>query len=111
MVSASRHRLPCEKQPRASAAGVAAMLLASALVLSGLRVPALAAPSDASPAPAKEPTFAADVLPIFERNCLRCHDAKRKKGGLDLSTPERVLAGGESGPVVVPKQPTASKLL
>jgi hypothetical protein len=33
-----------------------------------------------------------------------------KKGGLDLSTPEKLLAGGESGPAVVPGQPAASRL-
>ena len=61
-------------------------------------------------ATAKGPTFENDILPIFERNCLRCHNGKVKKGGLDLSTSKRVLAGGESGPAVVPKQPAASKL-
>jgi hypothetical protein len=66
--------------------------------------------SDFTAASAKEPTFKTDVLPIFARNCLRCHDAKVKKGGLDLSTSEGVLSGGESGPAVVPKQPGASKL-
>jgi len=53
-----------------------------------------AAPSKGPEATAKGPTFQNDIRPIFERNCLRCHNAKVKKGGLDLSTSERVLAGG-----------------
>jgi hypothetical protein len=81
------------------------MLLATALVMSGWGASAEAAPPQAS-----APVFKADVLPILERNCLRCHDAALKKGGLDLSTPEGALAGGESGPAVIPKQPAASKL-
>ena len=56
------------------------------------------------------PAFQSDILPIFQRNCLRCHNGRLKRGGLDLSTAERVLAGGESGPAVVPKQPAASRL-
>src|SRR5579871_3659949 len=60
--------------------------------------------------PSREPVFKTDVRPIFEKHCFRCHDAKGKKGGLDLSTSEGVLAGGESGPVIVPRQPTASRL-
>ena len=85
-------------------------LLATAPVVRGLSVPLHAAPSEDLQASAKEPVYKTDIRPIFERNCLRCHDTKVKKGELDLSTLEGVLAGGESGPVVVPEQPAASKL-
>lgn len=86
------------------------IVLGTALVVSGLAIAVQADPSEAPRSSAQEPAFKTDILPIFERNCLRCHDTKAKKGGLDLSTPEGVLAGGESGLAVVPKQPTASKL-
>src|SRR5437762_8328916 len=55
-------------------------------------------------------TFERDVLPIFQANCLRCHDLTLKQGGLDLSTLNGVLAGSASGPVVSPKDPQASRL-
>src|SRR5262249_23185246 len=103
------------QSPRASHAVVgrpfrAVIALASALVVSGLPVPIHAAPPEDQQAPAKEPAFKTDVEPIFEKHCLRCHDARAKKGGLDLSTPEGALTGGESGPAIVPRQPAASKL-
>ena len=56
------------------------------------------------------PKFKKDILPIFERNCLRCHDMKVKSAGLDLSTSESVLTGGDSGPAVDPGAPDASRL-
>src|SRR2546427_4815777 len=110
MVWASSCQHHLEKRPWTSALGVTAKVLATALVLSGPRVPVHAAPYDGPQGSATGATFQTDILPIFERNCLRCHDAKVKKGGLDLSTSEAVLAGGESGQTVVPKQPAASKL-
>lgn len=77
----------------------------SVALLSGIVVVANAAPSGGS-----QPLFKADVLPILERHCLRCHDAAVKKGGLNLSTAQGIVAGGESGPAVVPKQSAASNL-
>src|SRR5215216_1473021 len=70
------------------------MVFAAAPVLSGLAGPSPATPPKDSPPPAREPAFQKDILPIFARNCLRCHAGNVKKGGLDLSTPEALLAGG-----------------
>jgi mono/diheme cytochrome c family protein len=64
----------------------------------------------ASPQSAKAPEFEKDILPIFQRNCLRCHNTKVKSGGLDLSTSDGVFAGGSSGSAVDPGQPEASRL-
>lgn len=36
---------------------------------------------------------------VLESSCLSCHDSRRSKGGLDLSTREGFLAGGEIGPI------------
>src|SRR5882724_4765191 len=55
------------------------------------------------PGPSKKVDFEAQVLPIFKRNCLACHNAIDAKGELVLETPTTILKGGESGPVVVPK--------
>lgn len=100
-----------ENSPSATGAAVIVVVLRAALLLAnGLAGSVQAAPSNGSVAVAKGPTFQNDIRPIFERNCLRCHNGKVKKGGLDLSTSQGVLTGGESGPAVVPKQPAASKL-
>ena len=57
------------------------------------------------------PGFETDVLPIFRQHCLQCHSDQARQGGLSLETLERVLAGGDSGSVVVAHQPLESRLL
>jgi len=51
-----------------------------------------------------------DVLPIFQMRCVTCHGKSRQKGGLDLRTIESRLAGGKSGPALVPGKPEESLL-
>ena len=60
---------------------------------------------------AQSPTFETDVLPIFQQHCLQCHSDQARQGGLSLETLERVLAGGDSGSVVVAHKPVESRLL
>lgn len=55
--------------------------------------------------------FRQQVAPIFERHCVSCHQGAAPKGGLDLTTAKGALAGGESGPVIVPGDVAASPLL
>ncbi|HWB98614.1 MAG TPA: c-type cytochrome domain-containing protein, partial [Bryobacteraceae bacterium] len=54
--------------------------------------------------------FRDTVQPILQKNCLACHNAKLKQGGLDLSTREALLKGSEHGPVVVAGKPDDSQL-
>ncbi len=51
------------------------------------------------------------VLRILERHCTSCHNPGKLKGELKLETYEGVMAGGESGPVVVAGKPDASELV
>jgi WD40 repeat protein len=46
--------------------------------------------------------FEKEVLPFLKNNCLACHNTTKAKGGLNLETPQLMLKGGDSGPVVVP---------
>jgi hypothetical protein len=46
--------------------------------------------------------FRRDILPILEKKCYRCHDAKKKEGELDMTTRAGLLKGGSSGPAIVP---------
>ena len=72
-------------------------------------------------APAAVPSLAADngepfenkIRPLFADNCYTCHSQKAEKikGGLRLDTPEMVLKGGSSGPVIIPGNPDASLLI
>jgi uncharacterized membrane protein len=53
--------------------------------------------------------FRADIAPIIEKSCFKCHGgAQGKKGGLNLSTKALTLKGGDSGGVIVPAQPKQS---
>ncbi len=70
---------------------------------------------------AAEPAIAPDDLAFFEKrirpvlvaNCYGCHSAQAPqiKGGLVLDTREGVLRGGETGPVLVSKNPAESLLI
>jgi hypothetical protein len=60
--------------------------------------------------PARMPSFEADVRPLLQAKCARCHREKPRKADLNLTTPAGILAGGESGPAVVPGKPADSPL-
>ncbi|AMQ56128.1 c-type cytochrome domain-containing protein [Algoriphagus sanaruensis] len=51
------------------------------------------------------------VQPILNSNCQSCHNPRNKKGGLDLSTKEALLKGGENGPVIDPHEFLKSSLV
>ena len=50
------------------------------------------------------PHFDRQVAPLLAQHCLNCHSGTRPKGGLDLTRRKTVLAGGDTGPAVVPGQ-------
>jgi mono/diheme cytochrome c family protein len=52
-------------------------------------------------------SFSADVMPIFEAECLACHG---NFGGWDASTYTTVLGTGNNAPVVIPGDPENSLL-
>jgi hypothetical protein len=47
---------------------------------------------------------------ILEKNCLGCHSAQLKKSGLDLSSRDLAIRGGDRGPAIVPGDSKASLL-
>ncbi len=47
---------------------------------------------------------------ILENSCVRCHTPEKRKGGLDLTTRETLLKGGDSGPAAVPGRSKESLL-
>ncbi len=46
------------------------------------------------------PRYETHVAPIFKANCVRCHNRNAMKAELDLSTPEGIFKGGESGAII-----------
>jgi hypothetical protein len=75
--------------------------------------------SEASPPRQGGPTtegvefFETHIRPVLAEKCYECHSADSKvlQGGLRLDTAERMRAGGDSGPAVVPQMPGESLLL
>lgn len=53
----------------------------------------------------------ATVDTIFKRSCVRCHDVRKKKGGLRLDDRAAAFAGGESGVVIIPGNASGSLLI
>jgi hypothetical protein len=53
----------------------------------------------------------ASVEPILADYCVACHGPDKSKGGLRMDSLSQLLAGGDSGPVVVFGDPGASLLL
>lgn len=81
-----------------------ALTLASATVLALLSAGAADKKVDTSklpPAAAKAGvTYAADIKPIFEKSCFKCHGSEKQKGKLRLDSLEAVLKGGEDGKIL-----------
>ena len=59
---------------------------------------------------AAAPNFQDDVLPIFRKHCLSCHNADQNKAGLDLTSSQAALVGSSGGKVVLAGRPDSSPL-
>lgn len=57
------------------------------------------------------PQFATQVVPILQKNCLACHSATAKMGGLVMESYGSLMKGGAHGPVIVPGKAAESRLI
>ena len=57
--------------------------------------------------------FERKIRPVLIQHCYECHsgEAKKTKGGLAVNTRQGLLAGGETGPAIVPGHPEKSLLI
>src|SRR5262249_1907515 len=63
-------------------------------------------------APAKGPvSFIKDVAPILKENCFACHDAKKRKGKLDMTTFENFRKGGDHDDPIAAGKPEESRII
>lgn len=53
----------------------------------------------------------ASAMRVLKANCLACHNAEKRKGGLALTSRETLLAGGDGGAAVVEGKPEDSPLI
>ncbi|MCC6233514.1 MAG: DUF1553 domain-containing protein [Verrucomicrobiales bacterium] len=52
-----------------------------------------------------------DALTVIHRQCASCHNEDKAKGGLDLTSRETALKGGDTGKAIAPGKPERSLLL
>ncbi len=52
------------------------------------------------PADKEGVTYAADIRPIFEKTCFKCHGPEKQKAKLRLDSLEAALKGSENGKVI-----------
>ena len=107
---------PTRLRHRPPARGQRTLLLLPALAAALLTAAAGAAPAPVDPsrlppAAARKIDFVKDVQPILAASCHRCHGPEKEKGGLRLDAKSVALAGGTSGPVILPGDGAASPLI
>jgi mono/diheme cytochrome c family protein len=74
----------------------------------------LAAPTAArgqAPAAGKPVSFINDIAPIFKESCFACHDAKKRSGKLDMTSYEKLRAGGSNDDPITAGKPDESDLV
>ncbi len=87
-----------------------------AFVVSGCQATAVVPPT---PVPTAVPagklvwsgSYAKNIQPIFNQNCVSCHGPSKAENGLRLDSYADVMKGTQYGPVVVPGSPTTSALM
>jgi len=55
--------------------------------------------------------FEKEIRPLLARRCHECHGEKKQEGGLRLDSRQSILAGGDTGPAIVPGKPQQSLLI
>src|SRR5204863_8500034 len=63
------------------------------------------------PDPAQLEFFEKKVRPLLAENCYQCHGPDKQKGGLRLDSRTALLAGGDSGPALIPGELDKSRLV
>jgi hypothetical protein len=84
----------------------------------GMMLPLAASAAPPEPLPADHAEQMARGREVFTKHvrqllldrCVKCHGGEKTRSGLDLTTREGLLKGGDSGPVVVPHKAKDSRL-
>jgi len=84
-------------------------MLLGALGTLGLWAVSLGAAAELDPA--QVDFFEKKIRPILVEHCQRCHGEQKQSGHLRLDSPAALLAGGDSGPAIVPGEPDKSLLI
>lgn len=88
------------------------LLVAISALQSRLHAEVVSTSNDRNSSDRVSPTFENQVRPILRELCLDCHGAtENPEGNLDLRLVRFMLAGGDSGPAIVPGKPEESLLI
>lgn len=71
----------------------------------------MAPPAARAQGPKGPVSFINDVAPILQKNCFACHDAKKKKGKLEMTSWESFRKGGSKDDPIVPGKSKDSLLI
>lgn len=63
------------------------------------------------PSQKKDVTYSADIRPIFDESCVKCHGPEKPKAKLRLDSLAGALKGGEDGKVIIPGDSAHSMLI
>jgi hypothetical protein len=55
--------------------------------------------------------FVKEVQPLLRERCFQCHLSGNEEGGVNLGIRQRVLEGGDQGPIVIPRDSANSRLI
>src|SRR5690606_10673235 len=80
-------------------------------VLAGGRSARAEEPAAQAPSPEGVEFFETHIRPLLADRCFKCHGEQKQNGGLRLDGRSLTLAGGDSGPAIVPGQPAQSLLI
>jgi ankyrin repeat protein/mono/diheme cytochrome c family protein len=72
---------------------------------------AASAQTQLPPAASTKVDYDVDVRPILAQNCYSCHGPEAQQSGLRLDLRQNALRGGDYGPVIIPGDSAASKLI
>jgi WD40 repeat protein len=86
-------------------------VIACSLVTAGAAAVCFGSQPEEPVAAVSTPTFATDVTPILQKNCIVCHSSSEHKSGLSLDSYESLMQGGKHGRVVVPNDASSSRLI
>ena len=85
--------------------------LTAILIIAATTARSSSAPPSADPNPRGLEVFTRSVRPVLIDACVRCHGGAKTKAGLDLTTRDGLLKGGDNGSAVVPGKSADSLLI
>src|SRR5688500_16388650 len=62
-------------------------------------------------APPEHDPIAGNAMRLLHAQCIGCHNAEKRKGGLELISREKLLAGADSGKIIDSSNPAESLIL